>query len=47
MVLVCNEGCTSSLAAAQAKGLGLRRATDLTGGFRAWKAAGLPVTTTA
>ncbi|GAA4619642.1 rhodanese-like domain-containing protein [Saccharopolyspora hordei] len=45
VVLVCNEGYASSLAAAQAQGLGLRRATDLAGGFRAWKAAGLPVTT--
>ncbi|MBB5155366.1 rhodanese-like domain-containing protein [Saccharopolyspora phatthalungensis] len=45
VVLVCNEGYASSLAAAQAKGLGLTKATDLAGGFRAWKAAGLPVTT--
>ncbi|GAA0533857.1 sulfurtransferase [Saccharopolyspora subtropica] len=47
VVLVCNEGYASSLAAAQAKALGLTRATDLAGGFRAWKAAGLPVTTAA
>ncbi|GAA0505687.1 rhodanese-like domain-containing protein [Saccharopolyspora spinosporotrichia] len=45
VVLVCNEGYASSLAAAQARELGLTRATDLDGGFRAWKAAGLPVTT--
>jgi rhodanese-related sulfurtransferase len=43
VVLVCNEGYASSLAAAQAQALGLSRATDLEGGFRAWKAAGLPV----
>ncbi|QIZ34372.1 rhodanese-like domain-containing protein [Saccharopolyspora sp. ASAGF58] len=47
VVLVCNEGYASSLAAAQAKTLGLSKATDLAGGFRAWKAAGLPVTTNA
>ncbi|GAA4861063.1 rhodanese-like domain-containing protein [Saccharopolyspora rosea] len=43
VVLVCNEGYASSLAAAQAQSLGLTRATDLAGGFRAWKDAGLPV----
>jgi rhodanese-related sulfurtransferase len=43
VVIVCNEGYASSLAAADARGLGLRRATDLIGGFRAWKAEGLPV----
>lgn len=43
VVLVCNEGYASSLAATQARGLGLTHATDLDGGFRAWKAAGLPV----
>ncbi len=35
IVLVCNEGYASSLAAASLQGLGLRRATDLDGGFRA------------
>ncbi len=43
VVLVCNEGYASSLAAAQARELGLGRATDLVGGFRAWAGAGLPV----
>ncbi|RJQ90015.1 rhodanese-like domain-containing protein [Amycolatopsis panacis] len=42
-VVVCNEGYASSLAAADLQRLGLRRATDLAGGFRAWAAAGLPV----
>ena len=42
-VIVCNEGYASSLAAAQVRALGLTRATDLEGGFRAWKSAGLPV----
>ncbi|MGW1726558.1 rhodanese-like domain-containing protein [Streptomyces sp. NPDC002306] len=44
VVVICNEGYASSLAAVSLHQLGLRRATDLTGGFQAWKAAGLPVT---
>nr|WP_210589185.1 rhodanese-like domain-containing protein [Streptomyces sp. GESEQ-35] len=44
VVVVCNEGYASSLAAASLHRLGLLRATDLAGGFQAWKAAGLPVT---
>ena len=44
VILFCNEGYASSLAAASLHGLGLGRATDLVGGFQAWKAAGLPVT---
>ncbi|MFG2705389.1 rhodanese-like domain-containing protein [Streptomyces sp. NPDC048386] len=44
VVVVCNEGYASSLAAASLHQLGLHRATDLVGGFQAWKAAGLPVT---
>ncbi|THA57151.1 sulfurtransferase [Streptomyces sp. A1136] len=43
VVVICNEGYASTLAAASLHGLGLHRATDLTGGFQAWKAAGLPV----
>ncbi|MFJ6088472.1 rhodanese-like domain-containing protein [Streptomyces sp. NPDC092369] len=43
VVVICNEGYASSLAAASLHQLGLRRATDLVGGFQAWKAAGLPV----
>ncbi|MGZ6903091.1 rhodanese-like domain-containing protein [Oryzihumus sp.] len=41
VVLVCNEGYSSSLAAATLQDLGIHRATDLDGGYRAWKAAGL------
>jgi len=44
VVVVCQEGYTSSLAAAALHDLGLRRATDLDGGFAAWRAAGLPTT---
>jgi len=43
VVVLCNEGYSSSLAARDLRELGLRRATDLVGGFRAWHAAGLPV----
>ncbi len=43
-MVICNEGYASSLAVASLHQLGLHRATDLVGGFQAWKAAGLPVT---
>jgi rhodanese-related sulfurtransferase len=43
VVVVCQEGYSSSLAAATLLDLGLFRATDLAGGFAAWRAAGLPV----
>jgi rhodanese-related sulfurtransferase len=43
VVVVCNEGYASSLAARDLQALGLPNATDLAGGFRAWAAAGLPV----
>jgi rhodanese-related sulfurtransferase len=43
VIVVCSEGYTSSLAAAVLQDLGVHRATDLAGGFRAWQAAGLPV----
>jgi rhodanese-related sulfurtransferase len=42
VVVICSEGYTSSLAAAALADLGLHRATDVIGGFQAWKAAGLP-----
>ncbi|MEV0460400.1 rhodanese-like domain-containing protein [Catellatospora methionotrophica] len=44
VVVFCQEGYTSSLAAAALQDLGLHRATDLTGGFAAWQSAGLPTT---
>ena len=43
VIVMCNEGYASSLAAATLQELGFSRATDLDGGFQAWRAAGLPV----
>jgi rhodanese-related sulfurtransferase len=43
VIVLCNEGYSSSLAARDLRTLGLRSATDLIGGFRAWRAAALPV----
>ncbi len=43
IVLMCDEGYQSSLAAAALQELGLPHATDLAGGFQAWRGAGLPV----
>jgi rhodanese-related sulfurtransferase len=37
IIIVCHEGYSSSLAAATLRQLGLHRATDLAGGFQAWK----------
>jgi rhodanese-related sulfurtransferase len=42
LIVICNEGYSSSLAAASLKRLGFVNATDLIGGYRGWKAAGLP-----
>ncbi|MDQ6716063.1 MAG: rhodanese-like domain-containing protein [Actinomycetota bacterium] len=36
LVLVCNEGCSSSLAAYTLQQLGLANATDMRGGYQAW-----------
>jgi rhodanese-related sulfurtransferase len=44
VVVVCQEGYASSLAAASLLNLGRRAVTDLDGGFAAWKRAGLPTT---
>ncbi len=43
VIVICNQGYSSSLAAAMLQRLGLRQATDVIGGFEAWVAAGLPV----
>ena len=43
VVIVCQEGYQSSLAASTLHEFGLTHATDLEGGFEAWQAAGLPI----
>ncbi|HEY1594386.1 MAG TPA: rhodanese-like domain-containing protein [Thermoleophilaceae bacterium] len=43
IVVMCNEGYQSSLVAATLQELGLEDATDLAGGFQAWRGAELPV----
>lgn len=43
LIIVCNDGYSSSLAAASLVDLGFGNAGDLIGGFRAWATAGLPV----
>ena len=43
VIVFCSEGYASSLAAASLQDLGLWRATDMAGGFHAWRAAGLPI----
>jgi rhodanese-related sulfurtransferase len=43
VIVLCAEGYSSSLAAASLQDIGLINATDVIGGFAAWKAAGLPV----
>jgi rhodanese-related sulfurtransferase len=43
VIVICSEGYSSSLAAASLQDLGLVNATDVIGGFRAWKEAGLPI----
>ena len=43
VIVMCNEGYQSSLAAATLREIGFARAADLDGGFQAWRGAGLPV----
>ena len=42
-IVICDEGYASSLAAATLRDIGLTAATDVVGGFRAWRAARLPI----
>jgi rhodanese-related sulfurtransferase len=42
VIVICQDGYTSSLAAAALHDLGMHRATDVIGGFHAWTAQGLP-----
>ncbi|KAF9017977.1 hypothetical protein BDZ89DRAFT_1021755 [Hymenopellis radicata] len=43
IIVICQEGYTSSLAAVSLQELGMLNATDVIGGFKAWKEAGLPL----
>ena len=43
VIVLCNQGYSSSLVADTLRSLGLHRAVDVVGGFEAWAAAGLPV----
>jgi rhodanese-related sulfurtransferase len=43
VIVFCSEGYTSSLAAASLQDIGLEQATDIAGGYHAWRAAGLPI----
>jgi rhodanese-related sulfurtransferase len=43
VILLCEHGYSSSLAAVTLRRIGFERATDVIGGFEAWAAAGLPV----
>jgi rhodanese-related sulfurtransferase len=42
VIVYCEDGYTSSLAAASLQDLGLHLATDLIGGINAWRRSGLP-----
>jgi rhodanese-related sulfurtransferase len=43
VIVLCQAGYTSSLAAAALRDVGVHRATDVVGGFVAWREAGLPI----
>jgi len=45
LILICQEGYSSSLAAVRLHELGYPNTTDVIGGFSAWSSAGLPVRT--
>jgi rhodanese-related sulfurtransferase/predicted metal-dependent enzyme (double-stranded beta helix superfamily) len=42
IIVMCSQGYASTLAAASLRRIGLAEATDLEGGYQAWRAAGLP-----
>ena len=46
VILLCDHGCSTILAAAVLTELGFTRAGDVIGGFAAWRDAGLPVSRT-
>jgi len=43
VIVLCQEGYTSSLAAASLQDLGIQRATDVIGGYAAWRDSDLPL----
>jgi rhodanese-related sulfurtransferase len=43
VIVLCQEGYTSSLAAVALQEVGVRRATDVVGGYAAWRQAGVPL----
>lgn len=43
LILICAQGYSSSLSAQRLQQMGFVNATDVIGGFEAWKEAGLPV----
>jgi rhodanese-related sulfurtransferase len=43
VIVMCDAGYASSLAAETLREIGFARAADLDGGFQAWREAGLPV----
>jgi rhodanese-related sulfurtransferase len=43
LILICDHGCSSTLAAATLVELGVQRAGDVVGGFAAWRESRLPV----
>ncbi len=42
LIILCNQGYSSSIAAHSLQELGLTNVTDVDGGFEAWRASGLP-----
>ena len=44
VIVICHEGFCSSLAAARLQAIGFQAATDVIGGFQAWRQNGLPST---
>jgi rhodanese-related sulfurtransferase len=44
VIVLCQQGYASSLAAASLRALGITYASDVIGGFDAWRDAGLPTT---
>ena len=44
VIVLCDQGYSSSLVADTLRTLGLRRTVDVIGGFEAWVGAGLPTT---